>query len=155
MRAVQRFLFCLLAIWTAPLLAQVELLGHRMTIELDPAGHRLQVRDQISLPESFPRVATFLLHRGLKPSAPQPDVRIQPLPGGEDTVWMKYRLERSADSKRVIIDYAGELHHPLQAYGQEQARGFRSTPGLISEEGAYLSGGSFWYPQFGVEHKHE
>jgi hypothetical protein len=47
-----------------------------------------------------------------------------------------------------VLEYGGSIYHPLEAYGKEQARGFRQTPGLISGEGVYLAGSSFWYPRF-------
>jgi len=44
------------------------------------------------------------------------------------------------------LEYEGSINHPLETYGNEQARGIRQTPGIISGEGVFLSGDSYWYP---------
>ncbi|UCG21851.1 MAG: M20/M25/M40 family metallo-hydrolase, partial [Deltaproteobacteria bacterium] len=49
---------------------------------------------------------------------------------------------------KFILEYGGSINHPLESYGKEQARGFRQTWGVISSEGVYLAGSSFWYPIF-------
>ena len=54
--AVMRMLLGLLALWAGPLLAQSELLGHDMVIELEPAGHRLQVSVRITLPNASAKI---------------------------------------------------------------------------------------------------
>ena len=49
-----------------------------------------------------------------------------------------------------VLRYGGIIDHPVMQYGKEQARGYSHTPGLISEEGVYLAGSSYWYPIFDV-----
>jgi Peptidase family M28/Peptidase family M1 domain/PDZ domain len=48
----------------------------------------------------------------------------------------------------ITFVYEGKIHHPIKQVGQEYARGFSETPGIISEEGAYLAGATFWVPWF-------
>jgi hypothetical protein len=59
-----------------------------------------------------------------------------------------YRVMLPAGQRSFTLEYQGSIYHPLEAYGKEEARGFSQTPGIISEEGVYLAGSSFWYPVF-------
>jgi hypothetical protein len=51
------------------------------------------------------------------------------------------------------VEHPGNLvktiDHPIEAHGEDYARGFAETEGTILEEGAYLSGTSGWYPGAG------
>ncbi|MBI5745871.1 MAG: peptidase M28, partial [Nitrospirae bacterium] len=49
----------------------------------------------------------------------------------------------------LVLRYRGEIHHPLESAGEEYARGFKETPGIISSDGIFLEGQSLWYPSFG------
>ncbi|HNX50432.1 MAG TPA: M20/M25/M40 family metallo-hydrolase [Thermoanaerobaculaceae bacterium] len=52
---------------------------------------------------------------------------------------------------RVEITYSGVIDHPLAMQGEEYQRSFSETPGLITREGVFLAGTSFWVPTFGDE----
>jgi hypothetical protein len=48
-----------------------------------------------------------------------------------------------------VLEYTGEIKHPISRLSEADAQSSPQTPGLISEEGIYLAGTSFWYPHFG------
>ena len=125
-----------------------DLIQHKLDVELYPIAHRLKVVDQISLPAHHPTDSIFYLHRGLQPRSPTPGVKIKLIEQDKAALFDTFRLILPADLHRFSMTYEGTLHHPLEGYGKEQARGFRSTPGTISEQGVYLSGGTYWYPEF-------
>ncbi len=50
--------------------------------------------------------------------------------------------------KTFRLKYSGVIYHPLAEQAENYARSFSETPGLISADGVYLSGASFWYPEF-------
>ncbi|MFQ5902813.1 MAG: M20/M25/M40 family metallo-hydrolase, partial [Candidatus Binatia bacterium] len=70
--------------------------------------------------------------------------------GKPGTIFLEsFRVALPPGKNTFILEYGGKIYHPLKPYGKERARGFRQTPGMISGEGAYLAGSSFWYPIYG------
>lgn len=126
---------------------------HALTIKLDPEHRHIHVQDQITFAADSPRRLTFSLHPGLKPRSLTKEAVIEPLETNKDGVAQRFRLQLADGLDAFIIEYSGVIHHPLEAYGREQARGFRDTPGLIGPDGVFLAGGTFWYPQFAVHER--
>ncbi|MCU0289649.1 MAG: hypothetical protein MUF15_25060, partial [Acidobacteria bacterium] len=48
----------------------------------------------------------------------------------------------------ITLEYEGVINHPIEKNGSEYARGFSETPGIISSQGVYLAGASYWVPWF-------
>ncbi|MCX6581991.1 MAG: M28 family peptidase [Candidatus Aminicenantes bacterium] len=48
----------------------------------------------------------------------------------------------------ITLEYEGIIYHPVESTGSSYARGFGETPGIISGQGVYLSGASYWVPWF-------
>ncbi|NIQ37467.1 MAG: M20/M25/M40 family metallo-hydrolase [Proteobacteria bacterium] len=137
-----------LAFVSTPLKAR-ELVRHDLRVVLYPEESRLAVRDTINLPENFPGPVRFLLHGGLKPSSPAPNVHVLRETEKPGTVPIEsFRVTLPSGQRNFDLEYSGKIYHPLEPYGREYARGFRQTPGVISGEGVYLTGSSFWYPVF-------
>ena len=130
--------------------AQDAFLHHDLKVIVSPAEHRLEVLDSITLPNEFPNMITFSLHSGLKPTSPTPGVRIMKLAERRGAVPLSsFNIILPPGLRTFAIAYNGIIHHPIEQYGKEQARGFQETPGIISAEGVVLSGASAWYPDFG------
>ncbi len=159
----------LLAVLTQPavLQAQTTVLHHEMRISLQPDQHQLIVEDTIKLPQSILQstggVVHFLLHQGFQPVSATPRVKIvkernvPPFMGSrmesgtfldENNLSEYYTVTLPPGSKTFTIQYQGEIYHSLRRQGKEYARGFSETDGIISTDGIYLSGKSFWYPWF-------
>ncbi len=124
-----------------------ERINHSLEVMLFPVEHRISVKDTITVSDNAPREFHFFLHRGLVPVSSTPGVIIS-----RDTDRQGKDLP---ESFRVLLpdrlqsfrlEYEGSINHPLETYGNEQARGIRQTPGIISDEGVFLSGDSYWYP---------
>lgn len=131
---------------------QGALIHHDLTVTLQPEEHRLSVKDTITLPENHSGALRFLLHSGLAPSSPTPGVRVVREAAPKGAVPLeRFRVEAPPGTRAFVLAYGGSIHHPLESYGKEYARGFRDTPGIIDEEGVYLSGSSYWYPAFDEE----
>ncbi|MEW6570664.1 MAG: M20/M25/M40 family metallo-hydrolase [Nitrospirota bacterium] len=125
---------------------------HDLRIVLAPEKHRIDVQDTITLPESHPQEFQFVLHGDLQPLSPSQGVNIvRQRTTMRDISLESFRVKLPADSKTFVLKYGGVIHHPVAPSGKEQARGIRETPGIISTEGVYLSGSSFWYPKFDGE----
>jgi hypothetical protein len=154
-------LFCLL--WTA-FVANAQL-HHAFELTLIPDQHRIEAQDTITLSDDSPAALTFALHPHLEPEILTPGVTITEIAGGradrlpalnrpqdaEAILPRRFRVNLPATQKRFTLRYRGAIQHALRQQGQEYARGFRETPGMISPQGVFLSGGSYWYPQFDRE----
>jgi aminopeptidase N len=51
----------------------------------------------------------------------------------------------------VRLRFGGRIDHGLAGEPDDYARSFSRTAGIISEEGVFLSGKSYWLPRFGTE----
>jgi hypothetical protein len=126
---------------------------HALTIKLVPQHHHIHARDLLTFAADSPRRKIFSLHHGLEPRSLTKGAVIEPLDANKQSLEQRFRLQLADGLDAFTIEYEGVIHHPLEAYGREQARGFRDTPGLIDTEGVYLAGGTLWYPQFDVDER--
>ncbi len=141
-----------LALITPASKAQEPPVQHDLRVVIDPEDSRFVASDVVTLPEALLPKPKFLLHKGLDPLSTTPGVRIVRETEQSGTVPVEsFSVILPPGEKTFSLEYGGRIHYPLEAYGREYARGFRQTPGLISKEGVYLSGNSFWYPSFGEE----
>lgn len=122
------------------------LMHHDMKAKLSPKEHLIEVQDRITLPEGFPGEFSFYLHSGLQPKTETQGVILKKERSQEASLAESYRVTLPKGQRTFVLSYKGKIEHPLESVGKEEARGFSSTPGIISEEGVYLAGSSFWYP---------
>ncbi len=129
---------------------------HELYVRLEPATHRIQVVDQVSLDQAAAQqTLAFTLHEGLEISGVEGGrlSKVGPAsPTSERPVkTVEYRIEldkTASEAARVVLRYQGNIYHPLERE-EEYARSFSSSPGLIGEEGVFLAGSSAWVPAFG------
>lgn len=156
---MKRFLLIIiLALFLIPhetfLNAQVSSLGnayahHDIKVILYPKDNQINVTDTITVPQNMLPVFHFILHKGLNPSSTTPGVSIsseKKMPVNQPAE--SYRVKLPDSINTFVLEYQGKIFHPLESSGKEQARGFKQTPGIVSEDGVYLSGSSYWYPYF-------
>ncbi len=143
--------FITLALMPASLIAG-ERVHHELKVVLHPEESRLTARDTVTVPMDLLPEVQFRLHGGLKPSSPTPGACIEQNSGEPGSISLEsFRVSLPRGQSTFILEYGGKIYHPLEPNGREHARGFRQTPGMISGDGVYLSGNSFWYPIFGEE----
>jgi hypothetical protein len=131
-------------------LPAADLVHHDLTVTLSPGEHRITARDTVTLPKGPKAEIVFSLHAGLGPKSATPGVQIKRGSTGHGPVPTEsYTVTLPAGTNSFTLEYGGVIHHPLEQYGREQARGQQDSPGIISEEGVYLSGSSGWYPAVG------
>lgn len=160
LQKLKAFLLLLLLFFFQSVLARAEaLIHHEMRVVLQPGSSKLGVEDRITLPQSRQVEADgriyFMLHKGLAPKsstagviitrAPKPPVnRKLPI----STLAESYAVKLPVGLNTFTLKYQGQIHHPLSG-GDESMPGVEaSTPGIISPEGTFLSGETFWYPVF-------
>ncbi len=133
---------------------------------MNPETHYLQVEDTITLPRSILPDPEgnfhFLLHRGLQPTSQTAGVKIiyekeDPKPlgfglsgggGGAGIRLEHYTVKLPIGLRQFVMTYEGVINHPLMLEDEESSAGSAGTPGIISKEGVFLSGETFWYPWF-------
>ncbi|WP_035802881.1 M20/M25/M40 family metallo-hydrolase [Deferrisoma camini] len=115
---------------------------HDLRVRLDPRAGTLEAEDRVTLPAPVPEVG-FWLHRDLRIETDSAE-----LLGDEEGVRVRYRLRFDEPARTFRLRYRGAIRHSLSG-PEGYARGFRTTPGLISDEGVYLAGESGWYPDTG------
>jgi len=142
----------------------VETVDHRIQAALDPATQSIRVRDEIVLPpgalapvqdKGGRSTIVFSLHEKMAPTVLTPGVELLEISQvgfkkkSDDGFVQDYQLVLPAGVNKVELQYAGRIMHPVVTSPEDYARGFGETPGIISEEGTYLAGSSYWYPRFG------
>ena len=132
---------------------------HNLKIILYPDSRRFTAEDTITLPDRHNNRSngeiSFELHQGLAPSIKTPDVHISaqssetPNPGLPPLELFKVALP--AGLHTFTLAYGGAIDLPDVPLASEQAQSFVESSGMISENGVYLSGNSYWYPRFNDE----
>ena len=127
---------------------ETALIHHQLTVELKPQEHHIKVIDRVTLPDNSPGDVTFQLHKGLEIFTHTPKLEVIDRSESNNSLYRTYDVRLPANTSVFTLEYAGRIHHALEGYGKEQARGFRDTTGLISAQGTYLAGITAWYPIF-------
>jgi len=127
--------------------ASVPLVKHDLKVVIRPARNSIQVRDEIRLPAPVASVV-FLLHAGLNPKLETTRAKLRALDRHTGSVPAQaYQVTFGEPRAAFALSYAGKIQHPLAAYGGDQSgREAAGTPGLIADEGVFLSASTLWYP---------
>jgi hypothetical protein len=136
---------------------------HDAQVILVPARSLLVVEDEVTLSPSLrarlgDRVA-FSLHAGLSPERAGPGAPLAltsrgpdqardegPAAGSGMAPLEHFEVPLGPAERKFTIRYGGPLAHALKGRGEEHARKMAETPGLVANEGAFLSGASHWLP---------
>ncbi|MCK5056547.1 MAG: M20/M25/M40 family metallo-hydrolase [Candidatus Aminicenantes bacterium] len=153
--------------WTGILNAG-QYIHHDLKVELKPGSRFIKVEDVITIPKKLYREHIhFLLHGDLKIVSSPADINLK---SEQDQLKAEFFGINNASfkiQKRIPLGhysfqvpkkpgedftfslvYEGKIHHAVKKMGEEYARGFSETPGIIDEQGVYLSGSTFWVPWF-------
>jgi len=126
--------------------------AHDLRVVLQPGENRIEVTDTVAVPGDGE--AEFVLHAELQRVVVGDGAALRRLgrvETGGGLALQRYAVTPPPGERRVTLRYSGRIHHPVAHAGQEYARGFGVTPGLIGDDGVFLSGASRWYPVFGDE----
>ena len=130
---------------------------HSLEVTLQTSTAGIEVRDTVTLPQDRPSSVSFSLHPALVPTlqddrgrlvelARQADSRQPTMPASTGSEPRRYRLDLAPGQSSFTLHYTGNIAHALQSRGEEYARSFQETRGIISPQGVFLSGASLWYP---------
>ena len=129
-------------------------LHHALEVRLSPAEHGIAVVDTITR-DGASGPLEFDLHPDMTPEVLTDGVRLEllevntpPAPDVQAAVTpRRYRVLLPSGQDRFVMRYHGRIRHALQSQGEDYARGFSETAGMIGEEGVFLADQSYWYPQ--------
>ena len=142
---------------------------HDLKVTLKPDQQFIRVVDTIHLPANIIKKKNhWLLHGNLSVVSVSRDITIEKEEGELKAEFFGINTARFEIKKKIpinhysfqfpgepgtilTIEYEGTIHHPIEKVGEEYARGFSETPGIISEKGVYLAGATFWVPWFNDE----
>jgi aminopeptidase N len=159
--------FILFALFSL-LQAKEQYIHHDLTVELKPGEKFITVTDIIEIPaEALQSEMFFLLHANLTISSSSPEIVIKkvdedlnarffdmneddfdPPENVDCNLYNISGLKDKLNNVQIELTYEGEIHHPVEQLSKEYARGFSETPGIISDDGVYLAGSTFWLPWF-------
>ncbi|MGB5180345.1 MAG: M20/M25/M40 family metallo-hydrolase [Gammaproteobacteria bacterium] len=150
-------LICILWLPFATADPSVTQVHHALEVTLQPDMAAIEVRDTITLPQGHPSSLIFSLHPALQPQLQGANARLVELPQRADSKMpavnppaglepRRYRLDLAGGEHRFTLHYSGSIAHTLHSRGEEYARSFEETRGIISPQGVFLSGASAWYP---------
>ena len=156
MQKQRGYIVWLLCLFWLPLVATAQI-HHSLDVSLQPDTAGIKVRDSVTLPEGHPSSLTFALHPALQPEllgdsarlvelAPRTDNSPSALNPSAGISPRYYRLDLAPGENSFTLHYSGNIAHTLQSQGEEYARSFQETQGIISPQGVFLSGASVWYP---------
>ncbi|MGD8394280.1 MAG: M20/M25/M40 family metallo-hydrolase [Candidatus Eiseniibacteriota bacterium] len=144
---------------------------HALDVQVEPAAHRLRVRDRFELPApAAGERPGFLLHPALRveeislgghPTAVidaagrdrrdagegGPDGAAGDTPDGVEPRFLEVRVPFDVTLPAAAeVVYGGVIHDPLAAPARDYARAFATTSGLVDSAGVFLSGATTWVP---------
>ena len=160
------FLFVTISVCTASFAGST--VHHKLSVNVDPVKHFVDAVDQITIPaDQVKPNMTFILNSDLTVSSLTPGVTIKLEESGvkvEDLGMDREDLDLSSEFKQnkysinfvteskgdvtFTLKFSGMINYPIKQIGEEYARGFSQTPGIIDEKGAYLGGSTYWVPWF-------
>ena len=128
--------------------------NHDIKIKLHPDDHRVEIVDKITLPtvSTDTGLFHFTLHQGLKPEILEKDIILRKSFGAEAGKFFSnypalqhsniamdlFEVKLPSGTNQFTLKYAGEIFHPVEEYGEEYARSFSVSPGIVSRQGNIL-----------------
>ena len=141
-----------------------------LDVRIDPASSEIEVQADIELPEAYTgQTLEFLLTDAVEIVQAEPAVQRLPFDseGGGSQGFTgingssvdltdsghaaRYRVQLQPGETTLSLTYRGAINFALGDMKEQYTRGFRSTAGIVGEEGIFLAGSSLWYPFFSNE----
>ena len=145
--------------------AQNSYIHHQITANVNPESHFIEATDKITIPaDQFKTDLFFLMVSDLKVKSETPGVTVkldkskikakdfgmdqEDFETSSSITQNKYKVIFKKDIKNFTLKFSGKIHYTIKEMGEEYARGFSQSPGIICEEGVYLGGSTYWIPWF-------
>ncbi len=130
---------------------------HQLEIKIVPQNYYLEATDTITFPNQGNTQITFALNKALTLELLNPEVKIiasqdeygtsSDTNGQNEISTTRYTVSIPTNIHQFSIRYSGVINHPFEEM-EDGAKSFKTTAGIITEEGVFLAAASFWYPIF-------
>ncbi len=138
---------------------------HEIDVRLTPNENFLSATDTITIPQSYAKDGLkFKINSNLNVELMSSDINLTL--SEKDRNAEDLGMDRDNDSQdsivkvnvyelngltlgkdnKITLSLSGKINNPIKQLGEEYARGFSSSPGLIEERGVYLAGATYWIP---------
>lgn len=114
-----------------------------LKVIIDNKNSYIKVDGKGTLDKSVKSVE-FYLNENLNIRLKDDDLRLTVISSSEN--YKKYEITSDKKFKSFNFEYEGVIYYPVSDIKEEYQRGFRTTRGLISEDGCYLVASTYWYP---------
>lgn len=147
-------LFLVLCLW-ALTATSADTLHHQFNITLSPSESAIQVRDEITLVTAWQKPEiSFLLHGNMTVTAAGNELKNsgEISVGGENKSQVpltRYLVRLNKGQQKIRLDYHGKINDTPTAGDNDTDRS--GSPGLIVDDGVFLSRATGWYPVFEPE----
>jgi aminopeptidase N len=154
------FLSLLCCTAVLPLLAAgpAEPVHHDLKVTINPAGQIIEGTDRITFPSTVlqgKEDIRFVIHKGMEVACLTEGLALFKVaadagcPAHMESFGLR-AAQGGVLPDEITLSMKGVIHHSLEQTGTEYARSFSETPGIICDDGVFLSAGSGWYPSFDV-----
>lgn len=158
----KRFIFVILIL---NVLYALDITHHEITLKLDPKTNHVHVTDTMTYKNNGESdYIEFSLHGNLPIKVTSSNWKLEFVgkaswnASGINAYYNKldklfpihnYKLTptQKLDSDKVTVVYSGKITLPPTSSREEYVRSFSETPGIVCNEGVYLTSTSLWYPQ--------
>jgi hypothetical protein len=136
---------------------------HILSVQIVPSTSHIVVTDSVFNLQAGE--TEFSLNTSLIPTSFSGNVKVEKLASGENAKDVGMDRDESGDnnsklkintwkvnlkkgSKYFVVHYEGKIDFSFSNSGDDYARGFSESPGIISDSGIYLAGSTYWVPSF-------
>jgi len=140
---------------------QAQVFHHEIKAFINTKEKSIEVTDSIKFPSVYMKnvkdTFSFYLNSNFKlisldPNTMITEIKSDYLDSSSDVSVKKYMVQYPSSNynKQFILPvyYKGKVEGDLKKDAADYARGFSQTSGIISDDGIYLAGSTFWIPNF-------
>ncbi|MGE5354877.1 MAG: M20/M25/M40 family metallo-hydrolase [Deltaproteobacteria bacterium] len=141
---------------------QESIIHHNIYVTLDPSKSLIDVNDNISSKSNKEASIVFELNSSLKIYYTSKNITLKQInknvnsqdigmdrdseKSNSKIFLNKYLVKFRNSDREFTIKYRGKIESPIKQSLENYQRGFSESPGIISEQGVFLAGSTFWIP---------
>ncbi len=128
---------------------------HELNVDLNISDKSIEVIDSITFPAKYFNEHDTLfcfLNKNLKLQSLDKNYKLSKIEQNDTSnIFYKYIikvLNSGKDNLTIPLKYYGKITDEITTGAAEYARGFSETSGIISDEGVFMAGSTYWIPAF-------
>ena len=128
---------------------------HELNVDLNISDRSIEVIDSITIPANYFNEHDTLfcfLNKNLKMQSLDKKYKVTEIEQNDTSkIFNKYIikvLNSGKDNLTIPLKYYGKITDEITSGAAQYARGFSETSGIISDEGVFMAGSTYWIPTF-------